>query len=165
MTKLEDFMKYTQTPFHSNRNRQRTARHGFTLMELLTVIAVIAVLAGLLVPAVSALMRRGPVMVSQSAINAVAGSITSYHTLQQQYPNHPDMNDLTSLTMRTQLVWQQQYTPDQHSKIFDPDTFGEGANSWMSRAAISLMVTASQLPIGGTNYYPYMTDNASLSTQ
>ena len=56
-------------------------------MELLVVIAIIATLTGLLVPTVGMLMNKGPELRTESAINAMSGSISEYYMSQQEYPD------------------------------------------------------------------------------
>jgi len=59
---------------------------GFTLVELLTVIAIIAVLAGILMPALSSAMKKAYEGKARSAISALELAISMYETDMGYYP-------------------------------------------------------------------------------
>jgi prepilin-type N-terminal cleavage/methylation domain-containing protein len=67
----------------------RRNRAAFTLIELLTVIAIIAVLAGLLFPAISAAMKKAKIARAKSDISSIEGALKSYYT---EYGKWPDGN-------------------------------------------------------------------------
>ena len=73
----------------------RTPRRGFTLVELLVVIVIIGLLAGLLTPAVIAVMKNANVAAIKAEIHGVGMAVESYKTERTEYPPdcfglHPD---------------------------------------------------------------------------
>ena len=67
------------------RHRIRTSR-AFTLIELLTVIAIIAVLVGLLFPAIRAAMLKAEIAKAATAANHLAGAFHQYYTEYGKWP-------------------------------------------------------------------------------
>jgi prepilin-type N-terminal cleavage/methylation domain-containing protein len=61
-------------------------RLGFTLIEVLVVIAIIAILAALLLGGVMAFMKKGPEMVSKSDIQQLSTSLDQFKGKFKQYP-------------------------------------------------------------------------------
>jgi prepilin-type N-terminal cleavage/methylation domain-containing protein len=67
--------------------KQKDSRsNGFTLLELLTVIAIIAVLAGLLFPTIKNALLRAEVAKAQQAVNGLATAFKSYYTEYGKWP-------------------------------------------------------------------------------
>jgi prepilin-type N-terminal cleavage/methylation domain-containing protein len=62
-------------------------RAGFTLVELLTVIAIIGVLAGMLFPAISGIRKKARQANATTAFSQWAGAITKYKQVYGFYPN------------------------------------------------------------------------------
>ena len=60
--------------------------NAFTLVELLIVIATIAIIAGLLMPAISGVIKRSRVQQAQSEMNALETAIEQYHAKFGVYP-------------------------------------------------------------------------------
>jgi len=70
----------------------RHRRPGFTLVELLTVIAIIGILAGVLFPAIGGIRKRATRATSQAAFSQLANGILKY---KQTYGFYPDINTST----------------------------------------------------------------------
>jgi prepilin-type N-terminal cleavage/methylation domain-containing protein len=67
--------------------KQKDSRsNGFTLLELLTVIAIIGVLAGLLFPAIKNALLRAEVAKAQQAVNGLATAFKAYYTEYGKWP-------------------------------------------------------------------------------
>ncbi|MFM8905682.1 MAG: type IV pilin protein [Verrucomicrobiota bacterium] len=67
----------------------RHRRPGFTLVELLTVIAIIGILAGVLFPAIGGIRKRATRATSQAAFSQLANGILKY---KQTYGFYPDIS-------------------------------------------------------------------------
>ena len=61
-------------------------QRGFTLIEMLVVIAIIAILAGLLIPAVIAAKNRAKVMKAKTEIEGLATAIKAYENEYSRMP-------------------------------------------------------------------------------
>jgi prepilin-type N-terminal cleavage/methylation domain-containing protein len=70
-------------------------RSGFTLVELLAVIAIIGILATALVPAIGAVRRKAKAATAQSAFTQWANGIVRYKTTYGFYPNIGTSYDTT----------------------------------------------------------------------
>ena len=66
---------------------QLRAQSGFTLVELLVVVAIIGVLAGMIVGIVNIARKRAMVVKSKSSITAISVALEAYNTLSGIYPN------------------------------------------------------------------------------
>lgn len=62
-------------------------KKGFTLIEMLTVVAIIAILAGLLFPAISAARRKAQVAQAQTEIKSIESALKTYYTEYGRWPN------------------------------------------------------------------------------
>ncbi|MBI5775565.1 MAG: prepilin-type N-terminal cleavage/methylation domain-containing protein [Verrucomicrobia bacterium] len=89
-------MKTTSRPPRS----EKTA--GFTLIELLVVIAVIAILAGMLLPALSEAKQKVKQATAKTDINGLVGAIKLYFADYGRYPTSP--NAAKSITIPTPSI-------------------------------------------------------------
>jgi len=66
--------------------RSSNATHGFTLIELLIVMAIIAILLGLLLPAIRAVIQAARSKEAKSNCLAIVVAVKQYHTEYGKYP-------------------------------------------------------------------------------
>ena len=66
---------------------------GFTLVELLTVIAIIGLLAGILIPTVGGVMDKAKEVKVKNQITQLATAIRQYHSNYHYYPLSYDVDD------------------------------------------------------------------------
>ncbi len=70
-----------------NRNLHRIhQRQGFTLIELLTVISIIAILVGLIIPSISRAKTQGKIMTVKTEMKNIQGAIQSYFSSYSRFP-------------------------------------------------------------------------------
>ena len=69
------------------RLKQRVSRNGgFTLVEMLIVVAVIGILVGLLMPTVGKIIRKSKMVATYALINGIGSALERYHTQFDAYP-------------------------------------------------------------------------------
>lgn len=94
-------------------NLKQSPRFGFTLLELLVVIAVIAILSGILLPAAMQVWRKAYVKKAEAAISALEVAINMYKTDIGDYPDDSGGADcgtlVTALTTATGSKWHGPY--------------------------------------------------------
>jgi prepilin-type N-terminal cleavage/methylation domain-containing protein len=73
-----------------NPSASRRRRAGFTLVELLTVIAIIGILAALLLPALAAVKRSAQKAKAQTEMQGLATAIQAYDSAYGRFPVSPD---------------------------------------------------------------------------
>ena len=73
-----------------NRKQQ-----GFTIVELLIVIVVIGILAGLVITTFNGIQQKGRDTERQTDIKALHGQIEAYYAQNGSYPSLADLNDAT----------------------------------------------------------------------
>jgi prepilin-type N-terminal cleavage/methylation domain-containing protein len=73
-----------------NRKQQ-----GFTIVELLIVIVVIGILAGLVITTFNGIQQKGRDTERQTDVKALHGQIEAYYAQNGSYPSLADLNDTT----------------------------------------------------------------------
>ena len=69
---------------------QHTAKNGFTLLELLIVIVIIAVLMSLILPALSGVRRRANIVAVQTEMKQIEQALTTFENRFGNLPPKPD---------------------------------------------------------------------------
>jgi len=97
---------------------------GFTLIELLIVVAIIAILAGILIPVFQGAMQKAKQKGTMVDINSFAKAITSYITDMGTAPTSPD----GAIDMGSTLI--DQLTPFQNKILPTRDQWGFPLQVW-----------------------------------
>lgn len=82
--------------FKNLKTRLSEDRGGFTIVELLIVIVVIAILAGLVIVTYSGIQQRARDTERKTDLKAIQGHLERYWADNAKYPLLADMNDATS---------------------------------------------------------------------
>jgi prepilin-type N-terminal cleavage/methylation domain-containing protein len=80
----------------SSSNKARRSDEAFTLLELLVVIAMIAVLAGLLFPAIQSILERAKKVQAKNDLTQIVTAVNAYYTEYGKYPIATDDNPLNN---------------------------------------------------------------------
>ena len=75
---------------HENVKLVLKKAHGFTLMELMIVIAILAILAGIVAPRMLSQLDQANVTAAKAQINSFKTAITSYKIKYKKYPSSLD---------------------------------------------------------------------------
>ena len=73
-------------PITPRRRPARTMARGFTLVELIVVIGIIALLIGILLPAISSLLGRSQDQITRAALNSISTALETYKSDYGDYP-------------------------------------------------------------------------------
>jgi len=71
------------------------SERGFTLIELMIVVAIIAILAGILIPNFINARAQAQTAACESNLRQIATSLELYYADNQQYPNAPSFTNVT----------------------------------------------------------------------
>ena len=137
----------------------RKARRGFTLVEMLTVVAIVAILVAILVPAVSAVRKNARATATRGAIQTISTGISAYQADQRvggSYPpsrsDEPGPSAIAPYTFRVANP----YRPD----IPDPSirVTGAGLLVWALAGADLLGTPGFRTFRSGSSYWALDTD-------
>jgi prepilin-type N-terminal cleavage/methylation domain-containing protein len=84
--------------------RPHRARGGFTLLELLVVVGIIALLAGFLYPTLAKTIQNTKIARARSDMKALVLAVNSYHSDTGRYPRRPGPIDDTTI-WRNDIAW------------------------------------------------------------
>ena len=112
---MKDKRQPAPTSPADSQNGQTKAR-GFTLIELLVVIAVIAILAGLLIPALSAAKSKAKGVVCKSNIRQITLGLVLHV---DDYGHYPVYND-PKFHMENNALWSQMLEPYTNARWTNP---------------------------------------------
>jgi len=143
----------TMTVFQPARTRRRARRGGFTLVELLTVVSIIALLISILVPSFSSVRRQAKVAATRTTIRALDGGCESFRaesTIGGAYP--PSCSDNST------------GGKDDHWRIANPLYTGSGSALATTHVAgaqllVFAMLGADRLPEGTPGFVDYNRQN------
>jgi type IV pilus assembly protein PilE len=129
---------------------KKNVRRGFTLPEILVTVTVIAVLAAVVVPAVTQYVTKGDAPASSSDIAQVRNAITGYIADTRHYP--ADFSDLVSNTASGISNWKGPYFA--------------GALSGVSGVSATFISNGSNVTLGPsiTQSGGFLTTNVSLAS-
>src|SRR5215469_2312760 len=93
----------------------RKSREGFTLIELMIVVAIIGILAAIAIPKFASLIRKSNEGASKGNLGSIRGALSIYYgDLEGQYPD-----DMTSLTISGKYLAS---IPNAKAPNYHPDT-------------------------------------------
>ena len=148
-------MRYLNTPALFRSKGNSTATHGFTLMELLAVITIIAILAGLVLQTAGYVQKKAARSRAEAEIATLAAALESYKADWGDYPAGTNIN-----TPFTSNAFLRAALAPSTGKVYFEFAKGMGTNSNISETNQSI------LDPFGTGYcyqYPGNTDRSGTN--
>lgn len=99
-----------------NKRKMLRSQKGFTLIELMIVVAIVGVLAAIAIPAYLDYIKRGRVSEVLAALDAIAQGATEYHSVMGFFP------DATSYTTQDLANFSEEYAAITIVNESDPAT-------------------------------------------
>jgi general secretion pathway protein G len=90
--------------------RSRFRRHGFSLIEFLAVLALMAIVAGIVTVSIRPLMLKGKQDAARTEIGNICNALEAYFGIYGQYPSNSD--GLTALRRKSEKISEPLLTQD-----------------------------------------------------
>jgi general secretion pathway protein G len=126
-------MRYLNTPALFRSKGKSTSTHGFTLMELLVVITIIAILAGLVLQTAGYVQKKAARSRAEAEIAALSAALESYKADMGDYPAGTNSApDTSNAFVRAALA-------PSTGKVYFEFSKGMGTNTNMSETNQSIL--------------------------
>lgn len=133
-------------------------RHGFTLVELLTVIAIVGLLVAILLPAVQASRESARRLQCGNHLRQIGVALLNYHDTRGAFPSSVADRNGGSSMLHTWLVMILPYI--EQTSLYDVYDFDAGYNSTVNRSVVERAISTYVCPsaddstIEGTGFGP-----------